>query len=939
MRLITEHAQDLIYRYEYFPQRGFTYVSPSFTRITGYTPEEYYADPDLDLKIVHPDDRPLFEQYVLGNKIFEKPFCVRWVRKDGKIIWTEQINVPIYDDQGNLIALQGIAREITERKEMEEALKKSEARFRMMAENAQDLIYRYEFAPQRGFTYVSPSATRITGYTPEEHYADPDLGFKLIHPDDRPLLEQYFQGSGTFEKPLTLRWVHKNGQVIWTEQINTPVYDEQGNLIAIDGIARDVTERKQRERLLEAQAQVAQALGERLELRPLLERLLEAARHAIPAANKGSILLSEPDGGLRIYALSGYRDPRIYDLTFVRDMGYAALAARQRRALLIPNVRDYSTTRYNGEIEEVRSVQSAIAAPLIAQDRLIGVITLDNTLHKSAFSEADMHTLVNFASTAALAIETSRLNAETQQRLKELNAITQVSTALRAAQTRAEMPAIIVEQVGNLFHAGGVALEKFDPVRGEMLVELGAGIWSSLTGERIPPGGGISYEVLQSGQPYLNNDVTTDPRLYRPDLIGDCRAIAGLPLKSEEKTVGQLWVARRKAWSEADIQLLKAIAEISANAMTRAELHEETHRQLNQLRAIQAIDYAILNSLDLKLALNMIVRQVASQLQADAAAILLLHADRLTLEFAAGEGFRTPLVNQSRIRLGQGHAGRAAAEHRIFSVPDMQLQGDFVRSEMIQKEGFLAHHVAPLIAKGEVKGVLEVFHRQRFEPEPQWLELLEAFANQSAIAIDNAGMYEKLHNALLEIRLAYEDTIEGWSRAMDLRDRETEGHAQRVTEMTLQLARAMGLPEEQLVHFRRGALLHDIGKLGVPDEILFKPEPLNEQEWKIMRQHPQYAYEMLLPISYLHPALEIPYCHHEKWDGTGYPRGLKGEEIPLSARIFAIADVYEALTSDRPYRRRWSKEEALEYIRQQSGKHFDPKVVEVFLRLIEEGLL
>jgi len=194
-----------------------------------------------------------------------------------------------------------------------------------------------------------------------------------------------------------------------------------------------------------------------------------------------------------------------------------------------------------------------------------------------------------------------------------------------------------------------------------------------------------------------------------------------------------------------------------------------------------------------------------------------------------------------------------------------------------------------------------------------------------------------LQRANDELSQAYDSTIEGWSHALDLRDKETEGHTQRVTKMTLELARAMGLNDNELVHFRRGAVLHDIGKMGVPDGILLKPGVLTEDEWKIMRQHPQLAYEMLAPIMYLKLALDIPYCHHEKWDGTGYPRGLKGEQIPLAARIFAIADVYDALTSDRPYRVAWSMEKTLGHIRSLAGSHFDPQVVEVFLHFMEQG--
>jgi putative two-component system response regulator len=192
---------------------------------------------------------------------------------------------------------------------------------------------------------------------------------------------------------------------------------------------------------------------------------------------------------------------------------------------------------------------------------------------------------------------------------------------------------------------------------------------------------------------------------------------------------------------------------------------------------------------------------------------------------------------------------------------------------------------------------------------------------------------EHLHDELL---IAYDKTIQGWSDALDLRDKETEGHTLRVTEKTVILARATGLPEEQLKHLWRGALLHDVGKLGIPDSILLKTDRLTDEEWRIMRRHPVHAYEWLHPIEYLQPAIDIPYSHHEKWDGSGYPRGLKGEQIPIAARLFAIIDVWDALTSDRPYRKAMSREAAYEYILSQSGIHFDPRIVELFARHIDE---
>jgi putative two-component system response regulator len=195
----------------------------------------------------------------------------------------------------------------------------------------------------------------------------------------------------------------------------------------------------------------------------------------------------------------------------------------------------------------------------------------------------------------------------------------------------------------------------------------------------------------------------------------------------------------------------------------------------------------------------------------------------------------------------------------------------------------------------------------------------------------------KLQEANAHLLDAYEATIEGWSYAMDLRDRETEGHSRRVAELTVQLAENLGMSDEEIMHLRRGALLHDMGKIGIPDTILHKPDTLTEEEWEIMRRHPQLAHDMLYRVEYLRPALHIPYCHHERWDGSGYPRGLRGEEIPMAARLFTIVDVWDALTSNRPYRPAWSETETLAYIREQSGKHFDPQVVSLFFQVFHKS--
>lgn len=241
---------------------------------------------------------------------------------------------------------------------------------------------------------------------------------------------------------------------------------------------------------------------------------------------------------------------------------------------------------------------------------------------------------------------------------------------------------------------------------------------------------------------------------------------------------------------------------------------------------------------------------------------------------------------------------------------------------------------APLKVKDVLIGVIYVDNRALsgiFQKDD--FEIISSFSNQAAVAIENARLFDGLQASNEELQLAYQATLEGWVRALDLRDKETEGHTQRVTSLTIKLAQAMGITGDDLIHMRRGALLHDIGKMAIPDGILLKPASLTPEERALIQKHPVYAFEMLSPIKFLQPALDIPYCHHEKWDGTGYPRGLKAEQIPLSARIFAIADVWDALVSDRPYRKGLDPVEVKEKIKADSGSHFDPLVVEAFLAL------
>jgi PAS domain S-box-containing protein/putative nucleotidyltransferase with HDIG domain len=355
-------------------------------------------------------------------------------------------------------------------------------------------------------------------------------------------------------------------------------------------------------------------------------------------------------------------------------------------------------------------------------------------------------------------------------------------------------------------------------------------------------------------------------------------------------------------------------------------------RQLDHLTALVEIDRAINFSFDLDLSLATLLTHVMVQLQVDAADVLLYHPATRALDYVAGRGFRTRTIEDAPRPLAKGYAGRAAQERRIVQIPDLSKGEDSLVGGLdLAGEEFVSYCEVPLIAKGKFLGVLEVFQRARQVYREEWLDFLKALASQAAIAIDNSKLFDDLQDSNSELVQAYDATIEGWSRAMELRDNVTEGHTQRVAVLTVKLGRLFELSEAELVQVRWGALLHDIGKMGISDEILLKGGDLTEIERIAMKKHTVFAYEMLSPIRYLRSALDIPYSHHEKWDGTGYPLGLKGEQIPLAARIFAVVDVWDALRSDRHYRNSWPLEKVREHLRSLAGTHFDPRVVKICL--------
>ena len=357
-----------------------------------------------------------------------------------------------------------------------------------------------------------------------------------------------------------------------------------------------------------------------------------------------------------------------------------------------------------------------------------------------------------------------------------------------------------------------------------------------------------------------------------------------------------------------------------------------------ELSTLLKVSESLAVSLDLDRVLQTAIESAVRVLQLKTGAIYLLDEEVLYL------GATTPPLPRNfpdEFRLANigdhPHIRRAIRTHRTIYLADAR-DARLSASEKAVSEarGLRSILYIPLMLEQEPVGVLIVgsTHRlRRFTAHER--SLCRILSSMIALSVANARLFTSVQQASRAMTRAYDATLEGWSLALEMRDQATMGHTQRVTEMTLALAARMGISKGSLEHIRRGALLHDIGKMAIPDSILSNTGRLSEHDWGIMQKHPELAYNFLLHIDYLLPVLDIPYCHHERWDGTGYPRGLKGEQIPLAARIFAVVDVFDALTSERSYRKAWPRQKAIDYIRRQSGKHFDPQVVAAFLKQLE----
>lgn len=428
-------------------------------------------------------------------------------------------------------------------------------------------------------------------------------------------------------------------------------------------------------------------------------------------------------------------------------------------------------------------------------------------------------------------------------------------------------------------------------------------------------------KVIQSKQPSLYQDhkETTVEGIF--PILRNGRVIGLLGLLSELPDFFKPPVVK---W-------IQSLTETASFSITQLEF------QTRKIQAENSISHILHSSSNPKETLPSVLEILVNLVGAEAAFILKHNPAKQQFDLLATHGFEPRTLAKVYFYIQDGLAKRVAEERKTILEENKsfsEINSNFTNP--FGPEGLNVHIALPLIGHLEVIGVLEMFWREAQDTETWVSEVLQFAGESITVALERHAIFENLKRHNDELTTTYTTTIEGLSRALELRDLETEGHTRRVSVLAVYLAERMQIPVEQRAAIQQGALLHDIGKLGIPDAILLKPGSLTPREWKIMQQHPLYAYKILAPIINLQKALEIPLYHHERWDGSGYPYGLKGEQIPLSARLFAVVDVYDALTSDRPYRAAWPKSQVLEYFREQAGVQFDPGVVAKFLGLIQE---
>ena len=765
------------------------------------------------------------------------------------IRWVQTDKFPFFDENGNIIGVVGFAIDITERMHAEERLAESEAQFRAIMETANDAIICLK---KPGVIHLwNKKAEEMFGYIRNE--ADGKDMHALIVPER--YREKAYQGMNTFfqqgtgiviGKTLELFALRKDGTEFPIE-ITVSAMQIRGEWLA-SGIVRDISERKQAENKFKKLAHQN-------------EMILNSVTEGIYGVDlQGNITFFNQAAlkmiGWKLEEVIGKHGHTILHHSYPDGTPHPP-----QECLVYEVLRTGRINRIENEVFWRKDGTSFpvyyTSTPLLENDKIVGAVVTFGDVTERKKNErrlAAQHEVTKILAEYGTVKEAFPKILQTicegiEWEYGEIWLVDEQNNILRCAE---------------LWQSPLINIPEFIAITRTMA---------------LSPGDGCPGNVWASGKLLWIPDITLYRECLRVAVASkeNMHSAFYFPVVGDNRILGVMGFFSsniKEEEEEGTIQRISAIGRQIGMFLLRRQAEEHARIQMQHLIALRDIDKAIISSLDLNVTIDVFLDRAFHQLNADAIDVLLFDPYMQALRYAGGRGFITTQIQHIRIHLGEGATGTSLLENRPICIPDVSKSNEIIlQKEMFAQESFAAYYCIPLTAKGQMKGVIEVYYRKPIQHEQEWTDFLETLAGQAAIAIDNATLFKDLRRSNIELLMAYDSTIEGWARALDLRDRETEGHSRRVTELTVQVATAIGLVSEaDIIHVRRGALLHDIGKMGIPDGILLKDKPLSEEEWAVMKKHPIYSYNLLSPIAYLYPAIDIPYCHHEKWDGTGYPR-------------------------------------------------------------------
>jgi len=974
-RSLFENSTVGIYRST--PDGRLLLVNPSLLRLSGYESFDELASIDLtQLGYVDPEDRVRFKELLEKNGEVRGLESV-WRKKDGSAIYVRESARVIRDEQTGEVCYEGIVEDISDQKQAEQALEDKVLALETLAEIDTEILLAKD--PNALLELVCRRATGLLGASKaciasisekraelltvygfddvdcliDEFSSEPNLkifnrwkSFSIRNLRDKNFIKLM---TKTRKKESVRSVIAESFEINQGERAVLAVFDVKPRKWSVDdqqllkflvgqvaislekaGLLNDAEYRAQN---FETLYSLAGGIASRRDIENVLDLIVKSALKLFDTRCGFVYLYDEVNDTLELSIIHGVELKPGVKMKI--GEGMAGRVAKTRKPKRVDNYRKW---RYRNHKYDKYSFSAVMEVPMIYRDLLIGVLAVAEIgVSQRTFTDDNVRLLSLFAGQAASAVYNARLFSEIQMRNEELDRLYRALGLLIAgvSSDRYQLSQNICDIILSEFNHSNCSiwLVNDDTIELKRYGASGSHIFSEQ--HLTVDGRGLIPKAIREGSLLNVGNVQIDEDYYP----GWSETVSELviPLKVDSEVIGviDLQSAKADSFNQDDERLMTLFAVRAALMLEHVRLIEQTEERNRRLDTLHAIETSFASSMDLRISLSTLTEQVQSRLAVDAVSVYIYDQDLQLLENVVGRGFTSLEPGKQKVRVGEGLSGRAALEHEIIFIPDLTQPGPALQiPKQIAIERFISAYIVPLIAKGQLRGVLELFYRKPVRRDPDWIGFLETLARQVAIAVDGIQVFHQLQQSLIEQQVAQDATIESWSKLLEMRGLEPEGHSRRITVATLNLAQRMGVEDKRLANIYRGALLHDIGKLLLPDSIVNKPGPLTDDEWELVKLHPVHAHTLLSRIAPFQSALPIPYCHHEYWDGSGYPRGLKAEEIPLEARIFQVVETWDLMQIDLPYRKAIKRDDVLEYIKSESGKRFDPRVVEKFIALL-----